>query len=205
MNSCLKDNFKLEQLSSDMEFEPGLVAPLLYGSFDMDDLVEVIDTGDYSMEDEEGLVYYLVYADTIHSVDDIVKFDIGLEDDDMVSFFQISLKTLNELAIETRMQIYLEDENHVVLDSLFDMQGIVLGSSTIDSSGKLLEPTENENSSTFDDEKIGILDDIAYMRVKATMRPSKRDEPFVKIYASYILDYELSMSANAKISTGDLN
>ncbi|MCP4312746.1 MAG: hypothetical protein GY790_15900 [Bacteroidetes bacterium] len=204
MNSCLKDNFDLNRLSTEMEFEPDLAAPLLFGSFDMDDLAEVIDSGDYSMIDDEGLVYYLVYADTIYSVDETVNFDNGLEDD-MVIFFQINLSTVNELAIETRLQVYLEDENHVVLDSVFDMEGIVVESSSIDNNGKLVESSENENSSFFDDEKLGILEDVAYMRIVGTMQPLKQGEPFVKIYASYSLDYKLSMSAKAKITNGDQN
>jgi hypothetical protein len=204
LSSCIKDNFDLDRLSTEMEFEPGFAAPFLYGSFDMDDLVDVLDSNDYSLEDEDGLRYYLVYADTIYSVDETVALDFELTED-MVTYFQIKLGAINEMAIETHMQIYLEDENHVVLDSVFDMQGIVVKPSSIDSDGKLLEASENGNSSTFDEEKIGIIDNIAFMRISTMMQPTKLGEPFVKIYASYALDYELSMSANVKINTGDLN
>ncbi len=81
ITSCVQDNFNLDVLSDEMETEPTLVLPLIYGFFDMDDLAEVLDAEDYSLEDEGGESYYLVYPDTIslpvmaHSCD--IAFSIG--------------------------------------------------------------------------------------------------------------------------------
>jgi hypothetical protein len=202
LTTCHKDQFEMDRLSTEIELEPSIVAPLIYGSFDMSDLVEVMDSADYTLEDEDGVPFYLVYTDTIFSVDDTVGFDSGLEDD-MVTYLQVSLKTVNEMPLEMDLQIYLEDANQVVLDSVFDNLGIVLEPSQVDSDGKLIAATEDENSSTFDAEKIGILDDVAYLRVKSKMQAVKEGVAFVKIYAAYSLDFELSISANARINTQD--
>lgn len=201
--SCVKDNFDLDKLNDEMETEPVLNLPLIYGGFNMDDLVEVLDSGDYSLEDPDGERYYLVYPDTIYWLDDTVGFSTDLNQDE-VTYIQMAVNSVNELAIKMVLQVYFEDENHVVLDSLFDNLGVYLGPAQIDNDGKLIQATENENSSTFDDYKLGILDDIAYMRVRAGMHAEKGDSLFVKIFATYALEYEIMLTANAVINTGDL-
>jgi len=202
--SCIQDNFNLDLLSDEMETEPVLNLPLLFGGFDMDDLVEVIDDGDYSLEDEDGDRYYLVYPDTIYWLDETVDYDTEL-DQDVLTYVRMSVSSVNELAIRMALQIFFEDENHVVIGSLFDDEGMLLQPSQIDSDGKLIEATEDENGSTFDTDKIEMLNDIAYLRVRAGMHAAKGEEDFVKIYASYALNFEIALTANARINTGDLN
>ena len=204
ITSCIQDNFNLDVLSDEMETEPTLVLPLIYGFFDMDDLAEVLDAEDYSLEDEDGESYYLVYPDTIYWLDDIVEFSNDLNQD-VITYLEMDVNSINELAIKMVLQIYFEDENHVVLDSLFDNLGVYIAPAEIDDDGKLLEATVNENSSTFDEYKLSILDDITYMRVRAGMHAEKGDSLFLKIYASYALHYEILLTANAIINTGDLN
>lgn len=202
--SCMKDNFNLDLLSDEIETEPVLTLPLIYGGFDMDDLAEVIDDEDYSLEDEDGERYYLVYPDTIYWLDETVEFETELNQD-VITYLQIAVGSNNELAIRMALQIFMEDENHVVLDSVFDGRGIILEPAQVDMDGKLLEAIEDENSSTFDTDKIEVLDDVAFMRVRAGMHASKGDEDFVKIYAEYALDYKISFVANARLNSGDLN
>lgn len=202
--SCIQDNFNLDLLSDEMETEPVLNLPLLFGGFDMDDLVEVIDEEDYSLEDEDGERYYLVYPDTIYWLDETVDYDTEL-DQDVITYVRMTVPSVNELAIRMALQIFFEDENHVVIGSLFDNGGVLLEPAQIDSDGKLIEASEDENSSTFDADKIDMLDDVAYLRVRAGMHAAKGEEDFIKIYASYALNYEIALTANARINTGDLN
>ena len=202
--SCIQDNFNLDLLSDEMETEPVLNLPLLFGGFNMDELVEVIDTGDYALEDEDGERYYLVYPDTIYWLDETVDYDTEL-DQDIITFIQMTVSSVNELAIRMALQVFFEDENHVVLDSLFDNGGVLLEPAQVDSNGKLIEASEDENSSSFDTDKIDILNEIVYLRVRAGMHAAKGEEDFVKIYASYALNYEIALTANARINTGDLN
>jgi hypothetical protein len=204
ITSCIQDKFNLDVLSDEMQTEPTLVLPLIYGFFDMDDLAEVLDAEDYSLEDEDGESYYLVYPDTIYWLDDIVEFSNDLNQD-VITYLEMDVNSINELAIKMVLQIYFEDENHVVLDSLFDNLGVYVGPAQIDNDGKLIEATVNENSSTFDEYKLSILENIAYMRVRAGMHAEKGDSLFLKIYASYALNYEIFLTANAIINTGDLN
>jgi hypothetical protein len=200
LTNCHQEYFEMDRLSTKMELEPGLVGPLLYGSIGMEDVIEVLDSNDYSIEDEAGLTYYLIYADTIYSVDDTTRFETSLPED-VVTQLQINLKTVNELPFSMELQVYMEDENNAVLDSVFDSQGVVLAPAQVDSDGKLIAAIEDENSSTFDTEKISILDSVAYLRVKSKMLVANEGVNFVKVYATYSMDYELSLSAKARLKT----
>ena len=202
LTTCHKEYFELEKLSDEMLYEPTIVLPLLFGSFDMSDIAEVIDSTDYTLEDEEGEPYYLVYTDTIFTLDDTVEFEPGLEED-RVTYLRLTTQSINELALDMVMQIYLQDTNYVVLDSVFDNNGIELGPAQIDSDGRLITATEDENSSTFEAEKIGILDEVSFLWVKARMRAAKEGEDFVKIYAAYSLEYDISLLVNASVNTSD--
>jgi len=204
ISSCIKDNFDLDTLSTEMELTPDLVLPLIYGAFDMDDLVEVLDTGDYSLEDGDGTRYYLVFPDTIYSLDETVDFSSDFNED-VVDYLQIKVNTVNEMAIRMVLQIYLEDENHEVLGTFFDNEGVLLDPAQIDDDGKLLEAAVDENSSTLEEEFLSILNEAAYMRVRTGMYAPSSGMDFVKIYASYALSFDISMEVHAKINTGDLN
>ncbi len=207
LTSCHKEYFKTDRLSDEVEIEPGIVAPLIYGSMTMENIAEVIDPSDYTVVEEDGLTYYLVYGDTIYSVDETVEFDLdesGIESD-MVEQVRLKMKTVNELPLEVRIQVYMEDEFNVVLHTLFDNDGIILGPAVVDSDGNLIEATENENTSTFDASTIEILDDIAYIRVSMRMVTAKNDEIFVKIYSEYALFFDISLSAELRLNNRDIN
>ena len=79
MSSCQKDQFQLDKLSDEIEIQTGLVAPLIYGSLGMGELVAEFDTSGYVDEFEDGLIY-LAYSDTIAEimVDTLDIFDEGL-------------------------------------------------------------------------------------------------------------------------------
>lgn len=63
ISSCQKEYFQLDKLSSEMEIQPNIVAPLVNGSLLMGDIVELFDSSGYAGEFEDGLIY-LAYADT---------------------------------------------------------------------------------------------------------------------------------------------
>jgi len=63
ISSCQKEYFQLDKLSTEMEIQPNLVAPLVNGSMSMGDIVELFDSSGYAGEFEDGLIY-LAYSDT---------------------------------------------------------------------------------------------------------------------------------------------
>ena len=79
LSSCQKEQFQLDRLSDEIEIETGLVAPLIYGSMGMGELVEEFDSTGYVDAFEDGLIY-LAYSDTIAEVmvDSLDLFTDGL-------------------------------------------------------------------------------------------------------------------------------
>lgn len=67
LHSCNKEQFQLEKLSDEMEIHTDLVAPLIFGSMGMGEIVAEFDSSGYVGEFEDGLIY-LTYADTIVDV-----------------------------------------------------------------------------------------------------------------------------------------
>src|SRR5210317_1943569 len=67
LTSCHKEYFQLDRLSDEIEIETDLVAPLVFGSLSMGDLVARFDSSGYSREFEDGLIY-LSYSDTLVEV-----------------------------------------------------------------------------------------------------------------------------------------
>jgi hypothetical protein len=65
--SCNKENFDLDKLSDEIEIHTDLVAPLIFGSMGMGEIVAEFDSTGYVGEFEDGLIY-LTYADTIVDV-----------------------------------------------------------------------------------------------------------------------------------------
>lgn len=68
--SCSKfDPFlDLKDLDTEMEFKPSIIAPLAYGSFNLQDLLEAIDTTGFVSLTEDNLLY-IYYRDTAYSVE----------------------------------------------------------------------------------------------------------------------------------------
>ena len=138
---------------------------------------------------------------------DTLDFEVGEEgvDTSMIKLAQVSLTTVNELPIELEFQVYLLDINYAIIDSIFDGDAIILGASLVDDQGMLTQAVEETSSVTFTAEKLGKLQDVFYMRVEARMITSELGEQFVKIYSDYSLDFKLSMVANFRINTRELN
>ena len=67
LNACQKEQFQLDKLSDEIEIRTDLVAPLIYGSMGMADMVAKFDSSGYVDEFEDGLIY-LAYSDTVAEV-----------------------------------------------------------------------------------------------------------------------------------------
>lgn len=63
---CHKEYFELERLDDEVELNTQLLAPLIYGSLHMTDLMEIADSIEYIGEFDDGLIY-VAYSDTFIS------------------------------------------------------------------------------------------------------------------------------------------
>jgi len=76
VSSCTYlDQFKLDRLSTEVEFSPSLATPLAYGSFSIADVLAALDSTGFVDEYEDGLLY-IYYTDTAYSVEASSLIDI---------------------------------------------------------------------------------------------------------------------------------
>lgn len=61
------DQFKMDKLSTEVEVSPSIAAPVVYGSFSLQDVLEAIDTTSFVSQTEDSLLY-IYYLDTAYSV-----------------------------------------------------------------------------------------------------------------------------------------
>jgi hypothetical protein len=147
----------------------------------------------------------LDFKSTGFSLSDTVEFAVAEEgvDTSLVRNADFRVTTVNELPVELMLQVFLLDTTYAVLDSVFDDQVPVLGASEVDSNGILIQAVEETNTVEFPPEKLGMLEEVSFMLLRARMITSGAGVPFVKIYSRYTLDYEISLSADFRINSGN--
>lgn len=150
LTTCYKDYYDLDRLSDEIELQLQLVAPLIYGSMSIDDIVERVDSQGYAKEFDDGFIY-LIYSDTVFSMraDTLVDLPdqfytkyyidsdieipiwIGSEVGDTVPFYQ-SEKFEFELDGNDRVDSILIKGGQIVIDvrSTFRHAGILTISSS---------------------------------------------------------------------------
>jgi hypothetical protein len=148
----------------------------------------------------------LDFKSTGFALTDTMEFVIAEDgiDTSMVKNAEITVTTINKLPIELMLQVFLLDSNHVVVDSVFDDNVPILGASLVDNNGITTEGVEEINTVEFPAEKLGKLEEVSYMQVRARMITSNQGGQFVKVMSYYTLDFKISMLANFRINTRKL-
>jgi hypothetical protein len=146
------------------------------------------------------------FKSTGFAMSDTMNFELSEEgiDTSMVKNAEVSITTLNELPLELMLQVLLLDTNYAVVDSVFDDNAPILAAALVDSDGITTEGAEETNTIEFPAEKLGKLDRVLYMQVRARLLTSNNGSQFVKLYTRYTLDFEISMKANVRINTRKL-
>ena len=150
MTTCNREYFELDRLSNEIEVQPQLVAPLIYGTMSLKDIVEEFDSTDVLHEFDDGLIY-LAYSDTLVEVMADTMFEvqdrlvskyyidsdvdipiwIGSQVGDTVPFFKNELVSFT-LDGNDRLDSILIKGGEVVIDvaSSFEHMGILTISSS---------------------------------------------------------------------------
>ncbi len=164
----------------------------------------LLDTSRFMAEAEFVLPLDLSISE--YALTDTMEFSVGDGgiDTSLVKEVVVSVFTINELPLELSLQIYLLDESYAVLDSLFDGVPPLLPSSEVDPDGRLVSASEKDNRINFPTERLGILEQISYLRVEARIVSAGSGDQFVKFYSDYSLDFEISFFANFRINTREL-
>jgi hypothetical protein len=164
----------------------------------------ILDTSKFTIAVE--FLLPLDLKSTGFALEDTLEFEVGEEgvDTSLVKSARISLSTLNELPIELKMQVYMLNEYHMILDSVFSGEVPVLAASQVDMEGRLVSPSEETSSALFLTEKLAMFEEVRYLLVRASLVTSELGDQFVKFYSDYTLDYEISLDANVRVNTREL-
>ncbi|RPI46823.1 MAG: hypothetical protein EHM46_00115 [Bacteroidetes bacterium] len=140
------------------------------------------------------------------SLQDTIDFRLGEDglDTSMVKSVEVFFETVNEIPIHLEVQLYLMDDEFNVLDSLFGGSAVLLEASIVDTDGKLVQASEEENSVLLSTEKIARLENVTQARMVANLVTSGQGTQFVKFYSDYTLDFELSVQAQFRINNREL-
>jgi hypothetical protein len=164
----------------------------------------LLDTSRFMLEAEFMIPLDLRY--TQYAMEDTVEFEFGEEgiDTSIVKEVQLKVSTVNELPIELDLQMYLLDEFHAVIDSVFEQDGVFLPGSEVDGDGLLLRPSEQSNYANFNTDKLGRLEEVRYILVVSKLVTSGLGAQYVKFYSDYSLEFVISMHASLRINTQEL-
>jgi hypothetical protein len=164
----------------------------------------LLDTSRFVLEADFLLPLDIRY--TRYALSDTLEFEIGDGgiDTAMVKEVELKISTVNELPIELDLQLYLLDDSHALIDSVFEQSGVFLPASAVDASGILQFPSEQTSSALFYTEKLARLDQVRYIVVEAGIVTSGNGTPYVKFYSDYSLDFVITLNASLKINTKEL-
>jgi hypothetical protein len=87
---------------------------------------------------------------------------------------------------------------------VFEDAQVFLEASVVNEEGKLVSVGEEKNTALFPAEKLGKLEEVRYLMVRARVNTSEAGSKDVKVYAAYTLDFDLSMFARLRLNTREL-
>ncbi len=152
----------------------------------------------------------LDFKSTGFALSDTLEFEMAEDgiDTSMIDSVEVAITTTNELPIELALQVYMLNQDYVVIDQVFDGVVPILGASRVYEDGTLEEAKEEINRVKFPSSKLGKIGETSYLMVEAQLLTSKREdepqEPFVKLYSHYTLKFNISIKAQLKINTREL-
>ena len=164
----------------------------------------LLDTSRFMAKAEVLLPLDLKIAD--YALSDTMDFEVGEDgiDTALIKEVEVYLNTVNELPLQLGLQIYMLDENHLMLDSLFDENLPLVPASEVDQDGKLHHASDTDHTIHLPAERLGALQHTKYLQIEAHLLTSGSGIPFVKFYSGYTLDFEISFYAGFRINTREL-
>ena len=109
------------------------------------------------------------------------------------------IETINKLPIDLKMQIYFADENDQVLDSLFQDSQNLLSSGEINSSGRVIDPTNEVNFVTLDNEKALGIENSRKLFVEIQLNSAEDGNATVEFYEDYFIGIKLGVIADTQM------
>jgi hypothetical protein len=210
--SCIDESAK--NIDSEVYFSPSYSLPIgqiqivpedIVGSnyFQNIDTSVVSDTISYFWYDsafyEAGPGYY----DTIVSR----AFDFSTISDrlDATTSLMIRLNVINDFPTEMFVQLYFNDGNNNVLDSLFDSGYVRIDPAPVDNQGNITGPSLLRNYDTYlDRSEIDMLTQVRNLNIYIRVGIINNNIEFVKLYPNYKIDLNLAFRIGLNMNLGDI-
>ncbi len=108
----------------------------------------------------------------------------------------------NSFPVEAVPQIYLLDENRVLIDSLFTGKERIEGAGDRNGDGRADPQKQDPIDIDLPDTRIDNLYDARYIIIKARLLTTAYPSEDVKLYSTYFLDCNIGLIAQLKVRTG---
>ncbi len=135
------------------------------------------------------------------SITDTVDFSFGEGGVENVEKLLIRSIVDNGFPVDVEVQLYLTDEDTVVIDSLYPQGERQIVSGITDSEGKVTESTRKITDLEFADERLEHLQEAKYMIVTGTAQTDNATSgKEVNIFDSYTMEVKLGIKVNGRFS-----
>ena len=114
----------------------------------------------------------------------------------------VRINITNSFPVAMNSQIFMLDENHVLLDSLFTQELKIEGASDTNNDGMADPHQQDMIDVDLPRSKIDILNNTYFLVTRGRITTTDFPVKDVKFYISYYLDYNIGLIAQLKIKTG---
>ena len=145
-----------------------------------------------------GKADFIILLDTL----DFDYLSSSLPPPEEIEKLVVRTSITNSFPITAYPQIYLLDENRVLIDSLFTGSEMVEGASDTNGDGIADPAKQDPIDIDLPRSRIDNLMDARYILIKGSIMTTDFPSIDVKLYSTYFLDYNVGIIAQLKIQTG---
>jgi hypothetical protein len=131
--------------------------------------------------------------------------EIGEEELDLLKSLNMSLEIENRLPMDVNVQLYFDDQDSILLDSMFTDEAFLI-SPTLNAQDEVENPIVYTKTIELDAEKVERIKDTRYIRIRATIStPAASDGRTVKFFSYYDLGFKLIMDGELEVKPNELD
>ena len=106
----------------------------------------------------------------------------------------------NSFPVDASMQVYLTDDNYMLLDSLFQPNQLIIASGTPGPAPdfKVQSPTRKITDIRIEGDRLDHLGQTSYLIIRATLSTANAGSTVVRFYSDYELGVKLGVRAKFK-------
>ncbi len=156
----------------------------------------------------EALVplYFSAQGITLERTDTLnLVQEIGEENLDLLKSLNMSLDITNRLPMNVDVQVYFDDKDNILLDSLFVDEAFLI-SPALNAKDEVENPITYTKTIELDADKVDGIRDTKFIRIRAQIStPAASDGKSVKFFSYYDLGFKLIMDGELEVKLNELD